>query len=332
MDRFELQKLRDLPIEEVAERLGLQVVRHKCLCPFHDDHHASLSFNLRRNTFRCWSCGASGDTIALTERVLNIGFKEAIESLSLTLPKGRGLVTPNAMSLTADSHSQLPPLGEGRGGASLDLEYLSSLVARPVLTEEARRFLYDERRYNPKVVEWLGVSSISVPTPCWRYGRPFYDAPSLLFPYRDINGRVQNVQSRLLVRSEGKPRFRFPGGSSIHVFNLPILRYLKEDEPLYVSEGVTDCIALLSSGRKAIAIPSATMLREDDFVQLTAHHRRLNLHVYPDRDAPGELLYHNLLGVANRVGASLTRHDLPEGCKDYSEFYLRQKGCAQSAR
>lgn len=128
MDRFELQKLRDLPIEEVAERLGLQVVRHKCLCPFHDDHHASLSFNLRRNTFRCWSCGASGDTIALTERVLNIGFKEAIESLSLTLPKGRGLVTPNAMSLTADSHSQLPPLGEGRGGALLIIDLSFCLI------------------------------------------------------------------------------------------------------------------------------------------------------------------------------------------------------------
>ena len=316
MDKFELQKLRDLPIEEVAERLGLQVIRHKCLCPFHDDHHASLSFNLRRNTFRCWSCGASGNTIALTERVLNIGFKEACTWLN-----GTNVQEPLIRTVA--------PI-VGRGASVPDVEYLSSLVARPVLSAEARRFLFDERGYNPKVVEWLGVSSISVPTPCWRYGRPFYDAPSLLFPYRDINGRVQNVQSRLLVRSEGKPRFRFPGGSSIHVFNLPILRYLKEDEPLYVSEGVTDCIALLSSGRKAIAIPSATMLREDDFVQLTAHHRRLNLHVYPDRDAPGELLYHNLLGVANRVGASLTRHDLPEGCKDYSEAYAPRppKGAA----
>jgi hypothetical protein len=37
MEKYELQKLRDLPIEEVAERLGLRVVRHKALCPFHDD-------------------------------------------------------------------------------------------------------------------------------------------------------------------------------------------------------------------------------------------------------------------------------------------------------
>ena len=312
MDRFELQKLRDLPIEEVAERLGLLVTRHKCLCPFHDDHHASLSFSVARNTFRCWSCGASGDGIALTEKVLNIGFKEACTWLN-------GTNVQEPLTRTA------APFG-GRGASVPDVEYLSSLVARPVLTAEARRFLFDERGYNPRVVEWLGVSSISVPVPCWRYGKPFYDAPSLLFPYRDINGRVQNVQSRLLVRSEDKPRFRFPRNSRIHVFNLPILRYLKEGEPLYVSEGVTDCIALLSSGKKAIAIPSATSLKEDDFSQLTAHHRSLNLHVYPDQDEPGERLYSNLLGVATRIGATLVRHDLPKGCKDYSEFYAPRRG------
>ena len=63
MDRIQLQKLRDLPIEGVAERLGLRVVRHKALCPFHDDHHASLSFKVSKNTWRCFVCGASGGTI-----------------------------------------------------------------------------------------------------------------------------------------------------------------------------------------------------------------------------------------------------------------------------
>ena len=57
METYELQKLRDLPIEGVAERLGLRPdEHHKCLCPFHDDHHASLSFSRRRNTCRCFAC------------------------------------------------------------------------------------------------------------------------------------------------------------------------------------------------------------------------------------------------------------------------------------
>ena len=80
MDRIELQKLRELPIEAVAERLGLQVKMHKALCPFHDDHTPSMTF--KGSKFRCWSCGASGDVISLAEKVLNVGFKEACRWLA----------------------------------------------------------------------------------------------------------------------------------------------------------------------------------------------------------------------------------------------------------
>ena len=89
MEKYELQKLRDLPIEGVAERLGMQIVRHKALCPFHDDHHASLSFLTRRNTFRCFACGAHGGTIDLVMRYLNKTFTEAcrwLQTLPLALP------------------------------------------------------------------------------------------------------------------------------------------------------------------------------------------------------------------------------------------------------
>ena len=82
MDKYELQKLRDLPIEGVAQRLGLRVVRHKCLCPFHDDHHASLSFSVKRNSYRCFVCGASGGTIDLTMRYQNMSFTEACRWLA----------------------------------------------------------------------------------------------------------------------------------------------------------------------------------------------------------------------------------------------------------
>ena len=56
MDRLEIEKLRDLPIEGVAERLGLHVVRHKSLCPFHEDSHPSLSYRVSKNTCRCFVC------------------------------------------------------------------------------------------------------------------------------------------------------------------------------------------------------------------------------------------------------------------------------------
>ncbi len=54
MEKYEIQKLRDLPIEKVAKEMGMKVEHHKALCPFHDDHHASLMFNKTKNSCRCY--------------------------------------------------------------------------------------------------------------------------------------------------------------------------------------------------------------------------------------------------------------------------------------
>ena len=44
MQKYDIEKLRSLLCEGVAQRLGLTVNHHKALCPFHDDHHASMTF------------------------------------------------------------------------------------------------------------------------------------------------------------------------------------------------------------------------------------------------------------------------------------------------
>lgn len=82
LDRFDIQKLQALPIEEVASALGLQVSHHKALCPFHADKHPSLTFHRGRNRYRCFVCDARGGTIDLVMRYLNKNFLEACRWLS----------------------------------------------------------------------------------------------------------------------------------------------------------------------------------------------------------------------------------------------------------
>ena len=113
MQKYDIEKLRDLPIEGVAERLGLQVSRHKCLCPFHDDAHPSLSFRVNRNTFRCFVCGASGGTIDLVMKCLGKGFREACRWLQ-TLPSAPPCREGNGYSCNGIYSS---PYREGRGGS-----------------------------------------------------------------------------------------------------------------------------------------------------------------------------------------------------------------------
>lgn len=320
MERFDIQKLRELPIEGVAERLGLKVSRHKALCPFHEDSHPSLTFNVSKNSFKCYVCNSHGGVIDLAMHVLQKNFVETCEWLA----------NEHNVILT-----EWKPANKPRKERAVDVDFLSGLVRVPVLNAEAQHFLYDERKIDPRVVRWLGISSISVPTACWRFGNPYFDAPSLLIPYRDMTGKLLSVQSRYLgsvkVDKNGReiPRFRFPRNSHCHIYNLPILMLLKEREPLYISEGVTDCMALLSAGHKAIAIPSATLLSREDKKMLKEFSSKfssgLNLHMFPDADVPGEKLYFQLVSLANEIGASLQRHSLPLGFKDFGAYWAAQQ-------
>ena len=305
MDRLELQKLRDLPIEGVAERLGMQIVRHKALCPFHDDHHASLSFSIRRNTFRCFACGAHGGTIDLVMKRQNLGFKEACRWLTpLQLPRGGAFETAS---------QEASPRGGLEGVTSFDASRYSRFFEHPFLLSEARRFLFDERHLDERVVRWCRLTS-------WKDRK---EVPWLQIPYYDEEGRLVGVQNRNLVKG-GLPRFRFPQGSECGIYNLPILKRLKPGDELWIAEGCSDCWALLSAGHKAIAIPSATLLSKKDrdlLSSLEASPRGglegVSFHMYPDQDAPGERLFLQL----QKVLPSLVHHQLPEGCKDFGEYY-----------
>ena len=78
MEKYEIQKLRDLPIEKVAKQMRMVLKHHKALCPFHDDHHASLSFNTRKNSCRCYVCMRdSMGTIDLVMKFLGKDFISA---------------------------------------------------------------------------------------------------------------------------------------------------------------------------------------------------------------------------------------------------------------
>ena len=314
MDKFELQKLRELPIEAVAERLGLHVVRHKCLCPFHDDHHASLSFRVSKNTFRCFVCGASGGTIDLVMRHLHLGFREACRWLM----DGSG-VTVNGSGVDKPHTSDI------RHQTSFDASRYERYFEHPFLNDEARRFLFDERRLDPRVVRWCRLTS-------WRDRQGI---PWLQTPYYNQQGQLVGVQNRNLVYGSGlmvqgsglsahqsaAPRFRFPTGSQCGIYNLPVLNMLRPGDDLYITEGCSDCWAMLSAGHKAIAIPSATLLSQKDIEQLSIINSQLSIsyHMFPDRDAPGERLFLQL----KEVLPSLVHHQLPLGCKDFSEFYIK---------
>ena len=380
MDKEQLQRLRSLPVEAVAERLGLRVVRHKSLCPFHDDHHASLSYSPSRNTFRCFVCDARGGTIDLVMRHLNMSFPDACRWLA------------NGTNIILDTYRPRTPTVD-RPARPFDAARYARLFEHPWLSDEARTFLFTERRLNPRVVSWCRLTSWTDRQGTHWLQTPYFDASGQLIGLQNRNldygkqkgdegeedkrsvdkgkqeqgseakqGRaVEGKQEQAVegeqgqagegkqghgsegkqgqavdgkqgqaVESESKkgqgsesreaPRFRFPYGSRCTVYNLPVTAMLRPGEPLFITEGCSDCWAMLSAGHKAIAIPSATLLSQADKALLRdlAQCLGTSFHMFPDRDAPGERLFMQL----REVLPGLQHHQLPVDCKDFAEYYV----------
>ena len=175
MDKDTIIQLRQQPIEAVAERLGLRVTRHKSLCPFHDDHHASMSYNVRKNTYRCFACGAHGGTIDLVINLLRKSFPDACRWLA------------DSANIIVEEHNPKTQNSKLKIQNSFDASRYARHFEHPWLSDEAIRFLFDERRLNPRVVRWCRLTSWTDRQGTHWLQTPFFDATGKLIGLQNRN-------------------------------------------------------------------------------------------------------------------------------------------------
>lgn len=359
INKFDIQKLRELDILQVADLLGMGIRNKRALCIHHDDHHPSLAFNVKKNTCHCYSCGFSADTIGLVRERLNLGFSEACRWLADHFDVYIGddrygnsakygnsaryadkcadkkvLTASDRRMASLRAHFAETHVSHGHvASSSVDVEFYQQMFRQMHLSESGQRFLFEERLLSPEALKVCQIVSTEQSVCMARVGRGVFDGPSLIFPYFDQEGRLVSVQSRYLgkpksessfdmekvsideVKPKEIPRFKFAPGSHRMIYGLDRLKDYPPDEPLLITEGPSDCWTALTLGIHAIAIPSATLF-DRRFQGLLAGR---NLHIFPDQDEAGLSLYFEL----KKALPSLVYHQLPEGCKDLSEYYLK---------
>lgn len=338
-----VEKLDAVNVYDVAEKLGIAVSRNLALCFIHQDHHPSLHFKKSTNSWKCYVCGVGGHSIELVKRYNNYSFQEACVWLSrifnIPIPESQQIRLKKApiKRVIPSTKESLPQ--------QVDAEILNWIISTSRLSEQAKHFLFTEREYSKDVVSSLKIGSISdsakfikaitaafLKERCLKAGvlieklqclYPVFRVPCLLFPYYNVDGQIQNIQSRYLGKLEkgDKRRFNNCKGISPIMFNLPILKSSERYDKIYVAEGVTDCLAFLSEGKKAIALPGAGSFRPE-FAEFL---RDKTLFMYVDNDKAGNGLLEKMNQTLKKVGNCIHNIRKDTKYKDYSDYYLDKR-------
>lgn len=338
----DFDKLKKINIIDVLKKLDVDVYKErKTLCFMHDDHQPSLYIYKNDNSWYCYTCGKGGGVIDLVKDYFNYDTDKACRWLEVEFniapkPQGWSWEKKKHLHQHVDSND---------GKIKVDSDILEWIIAHTDVSTKARHFLEEERKIKKEVYEGLNIKSIdNVPklinqmlsdigeerltkNHILSKGKYDYfltwDAPCLLFPYYDIDGKLINIQSRYLNRIEGDypPRFRFIKDSKTSIYNAQLLSNLNRFDPLLVTEGVTDCLAALSAGINAIAIPGA-MAFKSEYVDLL---KEYTLFICPDHDSAGNKLLLDMKEKMRTVYNVVRELKLDDYSKDIGEYYAKHE-------
>lgn len=326
--RFETDRLRSIPIAEVAQTLGLDLRRDRAMCfNGHDKQTPSFVINRKQNNWKCYGCGEFGDAITLAEKVLEIDFKAACRWLSAQYAVDAGARTPpNSVRrgvgvAVSKSPAKYHPTTEtaadpelyawlvSRCGAVRDPSGVRYLAEHGISAATASAFgvveLTDPSRAYVAMVEKWGADRVKKSG--LSGGRPalMWSGYSVVFPFRE-GPSTTYLQVRCL---SGTRKFVGPAGVQKPMFNHARLKTLAPNETLHICEGIPDTIALEGRGLRAVGVLGANSFRVEWVDELLP----FDLVGVPDSDSGGTRFRESLSRAFHARSKSIRFVVPPEG-------------------
>lgn len=306
----------------------------KGLCPFHTDHHPSLTVSPSKQIYKCFSCGAAGGVIAFVQQYHKLDFLPAVEMLAQRV----GLPIPKDSTESA---------GEQAGPGTGDLvkvntwaaEFFAKTLRDRPAAEQARQYL-KKRGLSPQTVsdfmigyslpDWDGLIQ-SARTAGFQLdwllkaglvksrtnGEGAYDVfrDRLMFPIHDGMGRIIAFGGRTL--GDDQPKYLNTAATPLFdkgrcLFGLaPAREAIGHSDEVIVVEGYTDvCMAHQHGFKNAVATLGTALSSEH--VRLLKRFAAKIIMVY-DGDDAGIKAMDRALDVALPAGGNLNVAILPDG-------------------
>lgn len=281
---------RDPVVDEIKQRLNLAelIGEHVSLkrsgrgwtglCPFHQEKTPSFHVDSEKGFFHCFGCQEGGDAFSFLMKVTGATFPEALRTLGkrvgVEVPERRrdeGVERLGELNAMVAEFFRAALLDEKRGARAR-----AYLEERGIDEETSERFLLGwapgdgwadalvRRGATAADLKKLGLASDS------RHGRGLYPLfrDRLMFPIRDLSGRVIAFGGRLLGKADGPKYINSPESpiyhKGRHLYGLDAARpAIRESGRVMLVEGYMDAIALAQAGLGNAAGVLGTALTTD---------------------------------------------------------------------
>ncbi|NIA19939.1 MAG: DNA primase [Xanthomonadaceae bacterium] len=310
----------------------------KGLCPFHGEKTPSFMVHRGKGIYHCFGCGVGGDAISFIRKIENLTYPEALLRLAIrcgmdvSLYEQRGQEAGDAaerqslkkqLGVVLDRAHKFFQLQLQRNLGSMVGKYLDE---RGISTTVAEQF---ELGYAPDGWDNL-VKAIKKPADLdiavqaglivKKDNGKIYDRfrDRLLFPIRDVTGKVVGFGGRTLSGAEPK----YLNSSESPLFQKRRLLYdlyhakraIGEQNEVFMVEGYMDALSLYVRGIDNVVATLGTALSEEHLKLVKRYGDRVA--VFFDNDKAGLAAAFRSLPIFLRAGVFPALVLLPSGVKD----------------
>ena len=314
------------------------------LCPFHDDSSPSLNVSQEKQIYKCFACGAGGNSFTFLRDIENISFIEAVRQLA----DRAGIALPDAKPADPDQQEVFDQLYRAN---ELAVKYFHHLLTQDEKAADAMAYLENRginrdvidafslgyapdqwdgflqvatrRGFSPQILERAGLVTQR------QAGGGFYDRfrNRITFPIHAATGRPVAFGARALDPDE---QAKYINSPETPVYNKSATLYglwrdrdaIRDAGVALVVEGYMDLIALSQYGIENAVASSGTALTPDH-ARLLRRYAPKTILIF-DGDTAGATAAMRGIGSLFEVGLEVRVVTLPE---DHDpDSYVRAHG------
>lgn len=354
---IELAKNEGLQLKKQSSRI------YKTVCCFHTEKQASLTFYADTNTFKCFACQEHGDAINFYAKKHNLSNQKAIKELMRQFglqpdfEKGKQTKKTN---LTALSSRRSPTNQKNQSKSREQRKYTQRQIDNIYralqgfcegIDQETETYLTSERGLTTETIKKFGIFSIKDYKKTKEFllsrfslerlkeivlidsrNRFLFTKNKIIIPVIE-DGKIVAIRGKFFDKGVSDPstlkwRYSYPkyastAGVANRFFNGDILKTLKKDERVYLTEGEFDTMLLDQHGYNAVGVLGVSNYSEDTIKRLND----FDLQICFDNDEQGRKEAEKISRIFNKQTGRLAYFETAmrdAGVKDITELFVKR--------